>query len=88
MFVHVDPAVSESVGSADSINQSDEEEEDELDDRCNSAGEEIEDEEFDESHIEDSERRGLSETNYPGASSQVDGESFLVQLSVACQCAR
>ena len=76
MFVHIDPAVSESVGSADSINQSDEEEEDELDDRCNSAGEEIEDEEFDESHIEDSERRGLSETTYPGASSRVDGESF------------
>ena len=71
------------MGSADSINQSDEEEEDELDDRCNSAGEEIEDEEFDESHIEDSDRHRLSESNYPGAPAQADGGSFLME-SVPC----
>ena len=74
--------MSESVGSADSINPSEEEEEDELNDRCNSAGEEIEDEEFDESHIEDGERRGLSEGNFPSAPGQGDGERHFW-----CRCA-
>ena len=67
--------MSESVGSADSLNHSEEEDEG-LDDRCNSAGEEIEDEEFDESHLEEQEGHTLTESTFHGTSTEGDGECF------------